>query len=157
MTTIRWTHPSVVRLLDEETIDDPFAWVEHAARELALQAMEQGWEGPPYDSFRLADALGIEVVARQDLEDARLVTAGGKPRIEFNPQRRPVRISSPSRTRSATRFLPTTRTGTGTATWASAARTTGSSKSCATSPPPSCSCQRELSRSARRATWTWFV
>lgn len=92
MTTIRWTHPSVVRLFEEETTDDPFAWVEHAARELALRAMEQGWEGPPYDSFRLADALGIEVVARQDLEDARLVTAGGKPRIEFNPQRRPARV-----------------------------------------------------------------
>lgn len=92
MTTIRWTHPSVVRLLDEGTTDDPFAWVEHAARELALSAMEQGWDGPPYDSFRLADALGIGVVARQDLDDARLVSEQGKPRIEFNPQRRPARI-----------------------------------------------------------------
>lgn len=92
MTTIRWTHPSVVRLLHEAETDDPFVWVEHAARELALRAMEQGWEGPPYDSFRLADALGIEVVARQDLDDARLVTSGGMPRIEFNPQRRPARI-----------------------------------------------------------------
>jgi Zn-dependent peptidase ImmA (M78 family) len=92
LTTVRWTHPSVVRLLEQKVTDDPFAWIEHAARELALRAMEQGWEGPPYDSFRLADALGIEVVARQDLDDARLVTADDKPRIEFNPQRRPARI-----------------------------------------------------------------
>lgn len=92
MTTIRWTHPSVVRLLNEGTTDDPFVWVEHAARELALRAMEEGWDGPPYDSFQLADALGIEVVARQDLDDARLVAEHGKPRIEFNPQRRPARI-----------------------------------------------------------------
>lgn len=91
MTTIRWTHPSVVRLVDQGVTDDPFAWVEHRARELALTAMEEGWGGPPYDSFRLADALGIEVVARQDLEDARLVSVEGKPRIEFNPQRRPAR------------------------------------------------------------------
>lgn len=92
MKTIEWTHPSVVRLLNEGATDDPFAWVEHAARELALRAMEQGWDGPPYDSFRLADALGIDVVARQDLDDARLVSEHGRPRIEFNPQRRPARI-----------------------------------------------------------------
>lgn len=92
MTTIKWTHPSVVRLLNEGTTDDPFVWTEHSARDLALRAMEDGWQGPPYDSFQLADALGIEVVARQDLDDARLVAERGEPRIEFNPQRRPARI-----------------------------------------------------------------
>lgn len=92
MTKIRWTHPSVTRLLREGITDNPFDWVEHAARELTLQAMEQGWDGPPYDSFQLADVLGIEVVARQDLDDARLVADEGTRRIEFNPQRRPARI-----------------------------------------------------------------
>lgn len=92
MTKIRWSHPSVLRLLSEGKTDDPFAWVEHAARELALRAMERGWQGPPYDAFKFADALDIEVVARQDLDDARLVAEDGKPRIEFNPQRRPERI-----------------------------------------------------------------
>lgn len=91
MSKIDWTHPSVVRLFDEG-VTDPFAWVEQRAREVALRAMEEGWAGPPYDSFELADLLGIEVVARQDLDDARLVDAGGQPRIEFNPQRRPARV-----------------------------------------------------------------
>ena len=92
MTAIAWTHPSVVRLLEAKVTDDPLAWIEHRSREVALAAMEEGWSGPPYDSFNLADALGIEVVARQDLDDARLVAIDGRPRIEFNPQRRPARI-----------------------------------------------------------------
>lgn len=92
MTAINWTHPSVLRVLEEQGQDDPLEWVETRARDLALEAIEQGWTGPPYDSFKLADALGIEVVARQDLDDARLVAIEGKPRIEFNPQRRPARI-----------------------------------------------------------------
>lgn len=92
MTAINWTHPSVLRVLQQQDRGGPFEWVETRARELALEAIEQGWSGPPYDSFKLADALGIEVVARQDLDDARLVAIEGRPRIEFNPQRRPARI-----------------------------------------------------------------
>ncbi len=92
MTAINWTHPSVVRVLQAGDENDPLDVVERRARDLALEAIEKGWTGPPYDSFRLADALGIEVVARQDLEDARLVQVEGRPRIEFNPQRRPARI-----------------------------------------------------------------
>jgi O-acetyl-ADP-ribose deacetylase (regulator of RNase III) len=92
MTSIDWTHPSVRLLIEEHANSDPMATIEHRARELTLTAMEEGWAGPPYDPFQLADALAIEIVARQDLDDARLVSAGGKPRIEFNPQRRPARI-----------------------------------------------------------------
>lgn len=87
MTAIRWTHPSVVRVLEQHPERDPYEWVEQRARDLALTAMESGWSGPPYDAFQLADALGIEVVARQDLDDARLVKVHDQPRIEFNPQR----------------------------------------------------------------------
>lgn len=92
MAQITWTHPSVVRLLEDGSAADPVQWIEEQSRRLALTAMEQGWDGPPYDAFELADALGIEVVARQDLEDARLVSTDGRPRIEFNPQRRRARI-----------------------------------------------------------------
>lgn len=89
---INWTHPSVARALQSAGTDDPIGWVEKASRELSFDAMENGWEGPPYDAFRLADLIGVEVVARQDLDDARLVSAGEKPRIEFNPNRRPARV-----------------------------------------------------------------
>lgn len=91
MNSISWTNPSVLALLDDECLD-PFATVERRARDIALEAMEQGWTGPPYDPFELADALGIELVARQDLDDARLVSIDEHPRIEFNPARRPARV-----------------------------------------------------------------
>lgn len=92
MTSITWTHPSVKKLIEDTGESDPMLTVEQRARELTLIAMEKGWTGPPYDPFRLADAIGIELVARQDLEDARLLSAAGTPRIEFNAQRRPARI-----------------------------------------------------------------
>jgi IrrE N-terminal-like domain len=77
-----------VRKLREETgARDPVATIEHKARDIALAAIEEGWTGPPYDPFELADSLGIELVAREDLDDARLVSFGGHPRIEFNPAR----------------------------------------------------------------------
>lgn len=92
MTTITWTNPSVVALLQDLPQADPQAEIERRARDLALSAIEEGWRGPPYDPFELADTLGIELVARQDLEDARLVAIEGRPRIEFNPARRPARV-----------------------------------------------------------------
>jgi O-acetyl-ADP-ribose deacetylase (regulator of RNase III) len=79
-------------LLDEHPGIDPMTLIERRARELTLTAMEGGWGGPPYDPFQLAEAIGIETVARHDLDDARLVSIGGNPRIEFNPQRRPARV-----------------------------------------------------------------
>lgn len=92
MTGIVWTHPSV-RMLQQQTGEgDPVAEVEARARDLVLSAMEHGWSGPPFDPFELADHLQIELVARQDLDDARLVTSNGGPRIEFNLARRPARV-----------------------------------------------------------------
>jgi len=90
--SVDWTHPSVLRLLEESGASEPLETIEARAREIALQAIETGWKGPPYDPFRLADILEIELVAREDLEDARLVALAGKPRIEFNPARRPARV-----------------------------------------------------------------
>lgn len=92
--------------------------------------MEQGWEGPPYDSFQLADALGVQVVARQDLDDARLVTVDDQPRIEFNPQRRPARIRFRSRMSLATCCSETSPIVSATGTWTSAGRMTGSWRWC---------------------------
>jgi Zn-dependent peptidase ImmA (M78 family)/O-acetyl-ADP-ribose deacetylase (regulator of RNase III) len=75
----------------EET--DPVALIERRARDMALTAMEEGWAGPPYDPFELAERQGISVVAREELEDARLVPLrSGLTQIEFNPHRRPARI-----------------------------------------------------------------
>jgi O-acetyl-ADP-ribose deacetylase (regulator of RNase III) len=58
------------------------------ARQTALAAIEGGWSGPPFSPFELADYLGVDVVAHEDLRDARLVVArDGSPRIEYNPNR----------------------------------------------------------------------
>jgi hypothetical protein len=60
---------------------------------MVLDALEDGWSGPPFDPFELAERAGVETVPREDLEDARLVSAPGQqPRLEFNPHRRPERV-----------------------------------------------------------------
>jgi Zn-dependent peptidase ImmA (M78 family)/O-acetyl-ADP-ribose deacetylase (regulator of RNase III) len=89
-----WTHPSVHTLLEEAPDTSPYETVAERARQRALEALEQGWDGPPYDPFELADMLGVDVVARQNVDDARLVSSApdAKPRIEFNPNRRSDRI-----------------------------------------------------------------
>lgn len=90
--TIEWTNPSVLAMRSTADGGNPLDLIEQRARDVVLDAMERGWKGPPYDPFELADSLGIELVARQDIEDARLVAIDGRPRIEFNPARRPARV-----------------------------------------------------------------
>jgi hypothetical protein len=81
-----WTNRSVLVLAGKE---DPEAKIVDRAREVVFEAMEQGWDGPPFDPFALADLRGIPVVAREDLYDARVVPIGrgGGVRIEYNPNR----------------------------------------------------------------------
>lgn len=81
---IQWTNPSARSLAPH---GDPVATVTAKARAVVYGAVEDGWEGPPYDPFELADQLRVQVVAVDDLDDARLVHAHGRPRIEFNPNR----------------------------------------------------------------------
>ena len=90
---IHWTHPSVVAFMAGSEHEDPVAHVERRARDMALAAMEEGWAGPPFDPFELSERQGVRVVAREELEDARLVPLdSGEAQIEFNPHRRPARI-----------------------------------------------------------------
>jgi hypothetical protein len=62
--------------------------VTEQAREVVAKAFDAGWAGPPFDPIALADLLDIEVVARDDVHDARTAPVGrSKARIEFNPNR----------------------------------------------------------------------
>ncbi|MCH7870464.1 MAG: ImmA/IrrE family metallo-endopeptidase, partial [Planctomycetes bacterium] len=80
-----WTHPSVVALARD---GDPLEVITTRARQLVWQAVEKGWEGPPFDPFRLAELLGIKTVPREDIRDARIIPVGGnRLAIEFNPNR----------------------------------------------------------------------
>jgi Zn-dependent peptidase ImmA (M78 family)/O-acetyl-ADP-ribose deacetylase (regulator of RNase III) len=79
-----WTNASVLALAGE---DDPEQVVTARARALALEAMSEGWEGPPYDPFELAQRLGIRIVPRDDLYDACIRAEGRDMVIEYNPTR----------------------------------------------------------------------
>src|SRR6266852_6280129 len=46
-----WSHPSVLTLNDP----DPISAIITRARGMVLKAMEQGWSGPPYNPFALAE------------------------------------------------------------------------------------------------------
>jgi len=79
-----WTNKSVLRLAGDR---EPEQVVIERARALALEAMSEGWHGPPYDPFDLAHRLGIAVVARDDLYDARIRAHGTDLVLEYNPSR----------------------------------------------------------------------
>lgn len=80
-----WTNPSVLQFADGQ---DPVERIERAARELALAAMDDGWSGPPFDPLRLAQWRGLQLDARGDIPDARLVpTLEGTSILQYNPMR----------------------------------------------------------------------
>ena len=84
-----WTNESVLAL--EE--DEPIAAIITMARNLALDAVDRGWAGPPFDPFELAKLQGISAIPRADLADARSFAGDrGAPRIEFNPNKPASRV-----------------------------------------------------------------
>ena len=66
---------------------DPVKMITERARDVVIKAIQDGWSGPPYDPFGLADYLKIAVVARQDIPEARTVPSRTGFTIEFNPNR----------------------------------------------------------------------
>src|SRR5579883_3172617 len=90
-TKTTWTNPSVLRFAKGA---DPVAAIIERARRAVLDAMDNGWSGPPFDPLRLAQLLKLDVAPREDVRDARmLATTGGRLRIEFNPNRSRGRVN----------------------------------------------------------------
>ena len=88
-----WTNASVRKLLKFAGEADPVRAITLRARTIALDAMDHGWNGPPFDPLQLADHLGIAVAPRHDVRDARTVPApGGRVLVEFNPNRPSARV-----------------------------------------------------------------
>jgi O-acetyl-ADP-ribose deacetylase (regulator of RNase III) len=80
-----WTNDSVLAFAGDR---DPLDAIEDAARNVVFHAVEDGWQGPPFDPFELARILGIETVPKDELRDARTVpVGGGDVAIEYNPSR----------------------------------------------------------------------
>ena len=82
--TAEWTNPSVLAFSGRR---EPIEAVVDHARGLVLEAVQDGWRGPPFDPVKLASMLGIRTVARDDLSDARVIAADDELQIEFNPTR----------------------------------------------------------------------
>ena len=79
-----WTNRSVRALAGDA---DPVQAITEKARALAMDAIQNGWSGPPYDPFGLAEYLKVTVIARQDIPDARTIPSRSGFVIEFNPNR----------------------------------------------------------------------
>jgi O-acetyl-ADP-ribose deacetylase (regulator of RNase III) len=79
-----WTNPSVLMLAGD---GNPIDVITEKARTLVFDAIQNGWSGPPFDPFTLAEYLKLGIVPREDVADARTVPAGSQLRIEFNPNR----------------------------------------------------------------------
>lgn len=80
-----WTNESVRAFAGGQ---DPVARMIQVAREVVMDALDKGWSGPPFDPIRLAEYRKLDVVAKEDVRDARTVpTERDRLRIEFNPNR----------------------------------------------------------------------
>ena len=92
---ITWSHPSVQPTAGGVwSTSIPYGEIARRAREIVLDALENGWSGPAVRPLRARRTRSASrSVPREDLDDARLVSAPGEqPRIEFNPHRRPARV-----------------------------------------------------------------
>jgi O-acetyl-ADP-ribose deacetylase (regulator of RNase III) len=79
-----WTNPSVLMLAGD---DSPIDVITQRARTIVFDAIQNGWSGPPFDPFTLAEYLRIRIVPREDIAEARTVPSGSQLTIEFNPNR----------------------------------------------------------------------
>src|SRR5882724_7319027 len=85
-----WKHPSVIMFAEG---GDPITLMLKKASFVALNAMQEGWQGPPFDPFALAEFLHIQVIPNSEIFDARAVPISGeRVRIEYNPTRPRARI-----------------------------------------------------------------
>src|SRR5205085_5724425 len=85
-----WTNPSVLALVGNR---NPIEVIIDKARSLILEFMEAHSVSPPIDPFALAAYRNTDVIPREDVRDARTRPAsGGKPVIEFNPNRSQGRV-----------------------------------------------------------------
>jgi hypothetical protein len=80
-----WSNPSILQFAGKS---DPIGLITRKAREAVLGAIQAGWQGPPFDPFKLASLLQIPTIPREDVLDARIVSTGSQGlQIEFNPNR----------------------------------------------------------------------
>ena len=80
---VHWTNTSVLNFAQGL---DPLERMSEKSEQLVMKALELGWDGPPYDPFKLAELLRIRVVPSAEIADARILGSAGHCLIEFNPR-----------------------------------------------------------------------
>lgn len=85
-----WTNASVVAFAAG---GDPIAKMEQRARLAVLDAVDQGWRGPPFDPIELANIMEISVRPNPALADARVFWTNEGYQIEYNPHRPRSRVN----------------------------------------------------------------
>lgn len=85
-----WTNTSVNLFCGQ---NDPIVKIKHDVKKIILNAYREGWGGPPYDPFELAEILGISTTANESVLDARITRERGKYVIEYNPNKSVGRVN----------------------------------------------------------------
>jgi Zn-dependent peptidase ImmA (M78 family) len=86
----QWTNQSVIAFAKGR---NPFEVISEKVQNIVLKAIEDGWEGPPYEPAFIAEMLKVKIVPIADVLDARIVAEpDGKFRIEYNPNKPNSRI-----------------------------------------------------------------
>lgn len=92
--SINWKHPSVLRLLKENSFSsDPSEIIREKSRTMVLEAFTNGWQGPPFDVIKLAKMNGYEVRPNELVGEARILPEGDSYIIEYNPFQSAARIN----------------------------------------------------------------
>ena len=90
-----WKNPSVLKFAGNR---DPIAAIAEKAQDVVFKALEEGWNGPPFDPFALAEILKIQVIPLNNMggdaiRDARIFAdSSGQLTIEYNPNKSQARI-----------------------------------------------------------------
>lgn len=90
----KWTHKSVIQMMNECGYNDPITEIKKRTRETVLYALSKGWSGPPFDAVELAKILGYDISPNDGITDARTIPLAKKKfRIEYNPFQKPTRLN----------------------------------------------------------------
>jgi len=91
---MNWKSKSVQSLIKKSSINDPIEIIRNKARELVVNAYNEGWAGPPFDPIRLAQTMGYIVLPNEELIDARTIpNKENSYTIEYNPYQKEARIN----------------------------------------------------------------
>ncbi|GAA4749339.1 ImmA/IrrE family metallo-endopeptidase [Flavisolibacter ginsenosidimutans] len=90
----KWRHKSVLNLMAEAECEDPIEEIKNRARKIVLYALENGWNGPPFNAIELAKILNFDISPNDTVLDARTIPVGKKKfLIEYNPFQKPTRMN----------------------------------------------------------------